>query len=32
MALNIDAIFEEKMTCDFKSGMWNLANFYHSTF
>ena len=28
MALNIDATFEEKLTCAFKNDMRNLANFY----
>ena len=32
MALNIDATFEEKLTCAFKNGMRNLANFYCSMF
>ena len=32
MALNIDAIFEGKLTCAFKNVMRNLANFHQSTF
>ena len=32
MALNIDAKFEEKLTCAFKNDMGNLANFHQSTF
>ena len=32
MALNIDAEFEGKLTCSFKNGMRNLANFHQSTF
>ena len=32
MALNIDATFEEKLTCAFKNGMRNLANFHESMF
>ena len=32
MALNIDAKFEEKMTCAFKNDMRNLANFHQSMF
>ena len=32
MALNIDATFEEKITCAFKNDMRNLANFYQSKF
>ena len=32
MALNIDEKFEEKITCAFKNGMRNLANFYQSMF
>ena len=31
MALNIDATFEEKLTCAFKNDMRNLANFHQST-
>ena len=32
MALNIDVIFEGKLTCAFKNDMKNLANFYQSMF
>ena len=32
MALNIDATFEEKLTCAFKNDMRNLANFHQSMF
>ena len=32
MALNTDAKFEGKMTCDFKNDMSNLANFHQSKF
>ena len=32
MALNIDAIFEEKLTYTFKNKMINLANFHQNTF
>ena len=32
MALNIDAKFEGKLTCTFKNGMRNLADFHQSTF
>ena len=32
MTLNIDAKFEEKMTCAFENDMSNLANFHQSTF
>ena len=32
MALNIDAKFEGKITCAFKSEMRNLANFHQSMF
>ena len=32
MALNIDATFEGKLTCDIKNDMRNLANFHQSTF
>ena len=32
IALNVDAKFEEKMTCAFKNDMRNLANFHKSTF
>ena len=32
MELNIDAKFEEKMTCAFKNDMRNLANFYQTMF
>ena len=32
MALNINATFEEKMTCTFKNNMRNLANFHQSMF
>ena len=32
MALNINATFEGKLTCDFKSDMRNLANFHQSLF
>ena len=32
VALNIDASFEKKLTCDFKNEMRNLANFQHSMF
>ena len=32
MALNINATFEGKLTCDFKSDMGNLANFHQSLF
>ena len=32
MALNIDATFEGKLTCAFKNGMRNLANFHQSMF
>ena len=32
MALNIDAKFEGKMVCAFKSDMRNLTNFHQSTF
>ena len=32
MVLNIDEKFEEKITCAFKNGMRNLANFYQSMF
>ena len=31
MALNIDAKFEETLTCVFKNDMRNLANFHQST-
>ena len=31
MALNIDAKFERKLTCVFRNGMRNLANFHQST-
>ena len=32
MTLNIDATFEEKLTCTLKRDMRNLANFHQSTF
>ena len=32
MALNIDAIFERKLTCAFRNDMRNLANFHQSMF
>ena len=32
MALNIDAKFEEKLTCAFKNDMRNLANFHQNMF
>ena len=32
MALNIDAIFEGKLTCAFKNDMKNLAKFHQSMF
>ena len=32
MALNIDATFEEKLTCAFKNNMRNLAKFHQSMF
>ena len=32
MALNVDATFERKLTCTFKNGMMNLANFPQSKF
>ena len=32
MALNIDAKFEGKLTCAFKTDMRNLANFHQRTF
>ena len=32
MALNIDAKFEQKMTCAFKNDIRNLANFHQSMF
>ena len=32
MVLNIDATFEEKMTCASKNDMKNLANVHQSTF
>ena len=32
MVLNIDAKFEEKLTCAFKNDMKNLANFHQSIF
>ena len=32
MALNIDATFEEKLTCAFKNDMRNLTNFQQSMF
>ena len=32
MALNIDAIFEGKLTYAFINDMRNLGNFHHSTF
>ena len=32
IALNIDATYEEKMTCAFKTDMRNLANFHQSMF
>ena len=32
MALNIDATFEGKLTCDIKNNMRNLANVHQSTF
>ena len=32
MVLNIDATFEEKLTCAFKNEMRNLANFNQSMF
>ena len=31
MALNMDAKFEEKLTCAFKNDLRNLANFHQST-
>ena len=31
MALKSDAKFEEKLTCDLKNDMRNLANFHQST-
>ena len=31
MALNTDATFEGKLTCDFKNDMRNLANFDQNT-
>ena len=31
MALEIDAKFEGKLTCDFKNNMKNLANFHSKT-
>ena len=31
MTLKSDAKFEEKLTCDLKNGMRNLANFHQST-
>ena len=32
MTLNTDAKFDGKLTCAFKTDMWNLAYFYLSTF
>ena len=32
MALNIDAPFEEELTCAFKNDMRDLANFHQSMF
>ena len=32
MAINIDAKFEEKLTCAFKNDMRNLANSHQSMF
>ena len=32
MELNIDAKYEGNLTCAFKNGMRNLANFHQSTF
>ena len=32
MTMNIDATFEEKLTCVFKNDMRNLANFHQSMF
>ena len=32
MALNIDTLFEGKMTCAFTNDMSNLANFHQSMF
>ena len=32
MALNIDATFEEELTCAFKNDMRDLANFHQSMF
>ena len=32
MALNINAIFERKLTCAFRNDMRNLANFHQSMF
>ena len=32
MTLNIDATFEEELTCGFKNHMRDLANFHESTF
>ena len=32
MAVNIDATFEGKLTCDFKNDMRNLANFHQDMF
>ena len=32
MALKIDANFEGKLTCAFRNGIKNLANFHQSTF
>ena len=32
MALNIDAAFEGKMTCNIKTDMRNLGDFHQSTF
>ena len=32
MALNIDATFEEELTCAFKNDMKDLANFHQSMF
>ena len=32
MVFNIDATFEEKLTCAFKNDMKKLANFHHSMF